>query len=107
MRVARCAFSPAGVDWGVAAWALAGTVIPVVIVLRWLLPNVPQDFKVPVYAYTLVISAMVVAAVGAFAVDEALVDVEDTVTTVRIHNKNTGSILRAHVPIVDTTAAVD
>lgn len=61
------AFITAGIDWGVAAWALAATVIPVVIVLRWLLPNVPPDFKIPVYAYTCVISAMVVAAVGAFA----------------------------------------
>lgn len=46
-----------------AAAVLAG---PVVAVLRWLLPKVPDDFRIPVYAYTAVISAMVVAAVGAF-----------------------------------------
>jgi len=47
------------------------------------------------------------AAVGAFAVDEGLVDVEGPVTTVRIHNTNTTSILLADVPIVDGTAAVE
>lgn len=47
------------------------------------------------------------AAVGAYAVDEGLVDVEAPVTNVRIHNTNTGRILLAKVPIVDGAAAVE
>lgn len=47
------------------------------------------------------------AAVGAFAVDEVLVPVTDPVTTVRIHNTNTGRVLLAHVPIVDGRAGVE
>jgi 2-methylaconitate cis-trans-isomerase PrpF len=46
------------------------------------------------------------AAVGAFAVDEGLLDVGDPLTTVRIHNTNTSRILRAEVPIIDGAAAV-
>ncbi len=34
-------------------------------VLRWLLPNTPQKFKIPVLAYNLVIGAMVILACGA------------------------------------------
>ena len=47
------------------------------------------------------------AAVGVFAVDEALVDVEEPITTVRIHNTNTGRILLADIPVVGGAAAVE
>jgi 2-methylaconitate cis-trans-isomerase PrpF len=47
------------------------------------------------------------AAVGVFAVDEALVEVEEPITTVRIHNTNTGRILLADIPVVGGTAAVE
>jgi 2-methylaconitate cis-trans-isomerase PrpF len=47
------------------------------------------------------------AAVGAYAVDEGLVDVTEPATLVRIHNTNTGRILLAEVPVVDGTAAVE
>ncbi|MFV1970333.1 MAG: PrpF domain-containing protein [Acidimicrobiia bacterium] len=47
------------------------------------------------------------AAVGAYAIDEGLVPAEEPVTTVRIHNTNTGRILLAKVPIVDGTAGVE
>lgn len=47
------------------------------------------------------------AAVGAYAVDEGLVEVVEPVTRVRIHNTNTGRILVAEVPIVDGAAAVE
>ncbi|MEZ5175563.1 MAG: PrpF domain-containing protein [Acidimicrobiia bacterium] len=47
------------------------------------------------------------AAVGAYAVDEGLVPVVVPVTTVAIHNTNTGRVLRAGVPIVDGRAAVE
>lgn len=47
------------------------------------------------------------AAVGAYAVDEYLVPVTEPVTTVRIHNTNTGRILLAHVPIVGGRAGVE
>jgi len=47
------------------------------------------------------------AAVGAFAIDEGLVSVTEPVTTVRVHNTNTGRVLLAHVPIVDGVAGVE
>ena len=47
------------------------------------------------------------AAVGAYAVDEGLVDPVEPVTTVRIHNTNTGRMLTAEVPVVDGAAAVE
>jgi 2-methylaconitate cis-trans-isomerase PrpF len=47
------------------------------------------------------------AAVGAYAVDEGLVEVEEPVTRVRIHNTNTGRILLAEVPTLDGVAAVE
>ncbi|MFQ5557497.1 MAG: PrpF domain-containing protein, partial [Acidimicrobiales bacterium] len=46
------------------------------------------------------------AAVGAYAVDEGLVVVTEPVTTVSIHNTNTGRILRVDVPVRDGRAAV-
>jgi len=46
------------------------------------------------------------AAVGSYAVDEALVAVTEPATTVRIHNTNTGRILVARVPVADGRAAV-
>ena len=47
------------------------------------------------------------AAVGAYAVDEALVDVKEPVTNVRIHNTNTGRILEAEISVVDGAAAIE
>jgi 2-methylaconitate cis-trans-isomerase PrpF len=47
------------------------------------------------------------ASVGAYAVDEGLVEVVEPATRVRIHNTNTGRILVAEVPIVNGAAAVE
>ena len=47
------------------------------------------------------------AAVGAYAVDEGLVEVAEPLTCVRIHNTNTGRVLLAEVPIFDGVAAVE
>ncbi len=47
------------------------------------------------------------AAVGAYAVDEGLVEVNDASALVRIHNTNTGRILVANVPVADGHAAVE
>ena len=47
------------------------------------------------------------AAVGAYAVDEGLVDASGSTASVRIHNTNTGRILVADVPVVDGTAAIE
>ena len=47
------------------------------------------------------------AAVAAYAVDEGLVEISDPLTSVRIHNTNTGRILVATVPIVEGAAAVE
>src|SRR5210317_1331854 len=41
------------------------------------------------------------SAVGPFAVDEGLVNVEEPVTTVRIHQKNTNTLIMAEVPVRD------
>jgi len=41
------------------------------------------------------------SAVGPFAVDEGLVNVEEPVTTVRIHQKNTNTLIVAEVPVQD------
>lgn len=45
----------------VAAASVAGVGV---VVLRWLLPHVPKDFKGPVLAYVVVILAMCIAAAG-------------------------------------------
>jgi len=47
------------------------------------------------------------AAVGAYAVDEGLVEVIEPVTTVRIHNTNTAKVFWAEVPVIDGRAAVE
>jgi len=47
------------------------------------------------------------AAVGAYAVDERVVEVCEPTTTVRIHNTNTGRVLVAEVPVIDGFAAVE
>ena len=44
--------------------------------------------------------------VGPFAIDAGLVDVTEPVTTVRIHNTNTGRLLVAHVPVAGGRAKV-
>jgi methylitaconate Delta-isomerase len=46
------------------------------------------------------------AAVGAYAVDEGLVDVAEPTTAVRIHNTNTRKVFVAEVPVVGGHAAV-
>lgn len=47
------------------------------------------------------------AAVGAYAVDEGIVPAIEPVTTVRVHNTNTGRVLLARVPISDGHAAIE
>ncbi len=47
------------------------------------------------------------AAVGAYAVDEGVVEAVEPTTRVRIHNTNTGRILVAEVPVVAGTAAIE
>jgi 2-methylaconitate cis-trans-isomerase PrpF len=46
------------------------------------------------------------SAVGPFAIDEGMVRCTDGITTVRIHNTNTGKIIVADVPTADGKAAV-
>ena len=47
------------------------------------------------------------AAIGPYAIDEGLVsEVTEPITTVMLHNINTGVRIRAHVPVVDGRAAV-
>lgn len=41
------------------------------VVLAWLMPHVPQDFKIPVLLYLTIIAFMVVAAIGATAAGNA------------------------------------
>jgi 2-methylaconitate cis-trans-isomerase PrpF len=47
------------------------------------------------------------AAVGPYAIDEGLVDAVEPITTVRIHQTNTDSILIAQVPVKNGKAAVE
>ncbi len=47
------------------------------------------------------------AGVGPFAIDEGLVTAGESMTTVRIHNTNTGKIIVAEVPTLQGKAAVD
>jgi uncharacterized membrane protein YhhN len=55
-------FDPTGlIIGGVLVGGLA------LIALRWLRPNVPDDFQVPVISYIGVISVMVIASIGAVA----------------------------------------
>ncbi len=46
------------------------------------------------------------SAVGPYAIDEGYVDAVEPITTVRIHNTNTGKVLVAEVPVKDGKAAV-
>lgn len=46
------------------------------------------------------------SAVGPFAIDEGFVKAVEPITTVRIHNTNTGKMLYAEVPVVDGRAKV-
>jgi len=47
------------------------------------------------------------AAVGAYAVDEGIIEVSGPTASVRIHNTNTGRVLVADVPIVGGVAAIE
>jgi hypothetical protein len=47
------------------------------------------------------------SAMGPFAVDESLVEVSGDVALVRIHNTNTGKIIRARFALDDDQAAID
>ena len=47
------------------------------------------------------------SAVGPFAIDERLVEVTGSVTSVRVHNTNTRKIIVARVPVKDGEAAVE
>lgn len=61
------AFYQLGLDW--TGLLVGGLVIGVlaVITLRWLHPQVPEDFRIPVISYIGVISIMVIASIGAVA----------------------------------------
>jgi len=61
------AFAVRGLDPSGSLLAALVLLAPVVLVVRWLLPHVEAEMKVPVYAYVVVISAMVVCAAGAVA----------------------------------------
>jgi 2-methylaconitate cis-trans-isomerase PrpF len=47
------------------------------------------------------------AAVGPFAIDQGLVRATGGLTTVRIHNTNTGKVIVAHVPTVGRRASIE
>jgi 2-methylaconitate cis-trans-isomerase PrpF len=47
------------------------------------------------------------AAVGPFAIDQGLVRATGDLTTVRIHNTNTGKVIVAHVPTVGRRASIE
>jgi 2-methylaconitate cis-trans-isomerase PrpF len=47
------------------------------------------------------------AAVGPYAIDEGMIEIREPITTVRIHQTNTKSIIIAEVPVVEGKAAVE
>lgn len=61
------AFVARGVSWAVALAVGAVLCAPLVVVGRWLLPNVPTAMRLPVMAYMGVITVMVALAVGSVA----------------------------------------
>jgi uncharacterized membrane protein YhhN len=63
------AFALRGIDPMHATMAAVGIVPAGAAAARWLRPHVPPDMKLPVDVYMAVISAMVVAAYGAFPKD--------------------------------------
>ena len=67
------AFALRGIDPARAALAAVAAALAVVAAARWLRPHVPPDMKLPVNAYMAIISAMVVAAVGASRADPRIV----------------------------------
>lgn len=58
------AFVARGVSWPATGAALAGLGVVLVVVMRWLMPKVPPNMRVPVLAYMAVITAMVALSVG-------------------------------------------
>lgn len=60
------AFLVRGVDWGVVLAASCALAVVGAVVLRWLLPQVRHPFKLPVVAYTCILSIMVALAFGAW-----------------------------------------
>jgi uncharacterized membrane protein YhhN len=58
------AFGIRGLDAASVLVAALLLLLPAGAALRWLLPHVPADWRVPVFAYVGVISLMVVAALG-------------------------------------------
>jgi uncharacterized membrane protein YhhN len=58
------AFVGRGLDLRASAVAAVIVVVTAVIVLRWLRPHVGADMRIPVHAYVVVISGMLVCAVG-------------------------------------------
>lgn len=58
------AFLHHGVKWKWSLLTLLALVPIAGFILSWLMPNVPEELRIPVLAYILVISSMVVLAVG-------------------------------------------
>ncbi|MEN8181313.1 MAG: lysoplasmalogenase, partial [Myxococcota bacterium] len=58
------AFTLRGLDPLACLAAAAGLLVPGFLVLRWLLPQAPSDWRIPVLAYAAVISVMAVSALG-------------------------------------------
>ena len=68
------AFWSAGTSASALGVAAVVTAVFGAIVLRWLLPHTPREFKVPVLAYVVVILAMCITAAGhAFAAQHGMV----------------------------------
>jgi uncharacterized membrane protein YhhN len=58
-------FSRIGVDWVWAGASAVAMLLPAAFIVPWLRPHVPKEMTLPVYAYMVVISAMVALAAGA------------------------------------------
>ncbi len=58
------AFAIKGINWRWAAMTAVPVTIIAAFVFGWLNPNTPDELKIPVLAYTVVISLMVISATG-------------------------------------------
>lgn len=67
------AFATSPLSLSAMAWGAGLAVLAGVVILRWLMPHTPADFKLPVLAYVVVILAMCITAAGFYGATGQLV----------------------------------
>ena len=65
-HLAYCvAFGVHGLSYRWIASAILPVVVMAAVIMQWLMPHVPAEMKIPVWAYTIVITTMVILSLGA------------------------------------------